>query len=125
MNFITPSTVPLQLDGWSARNTHGNGRAGHLLLPSVVVLSKRCELAGPALTDRIARVVRRQALPHATEKLVFRTGKFGDDAAVLGAGLLVLESLFEVPALKAPKFLKADSCSHGLPLELPRQQKSQ
>ncbi|RPJ62354.1 MAG: ROK family protein [Acidobacteria bacterium] len=92
----------------------------NLFNPSVVVLGKRFELAGPALTDRIARIVKRQALPHATENLVFRIGKFGDDAAVLGAGLLVLERLFEIPALKPPEFLKLDAHNQGLPLELRR-----
>jgi len=92
----------------------------NLFNPSVVVLSKRFELGGLALTDRIARIVRRQALPHATENLAFRMGKFGDDAAVLGAGLLVLESLFEIPALKPAKFLKLNSQNHSLSAELPR-----
>jgi len=92
----------------------------NLFNPSVVVLGKRFELAGPALTDRIARIVKRQALPHSTENLVFRVGKFGDDAAVLGAGLLVLEKLFEIPALKAPKFLTTDfRAQGGVSTELP------
>jgi predicted NBD/HSP70 family sugar kinase len=91
----------------------------NLFNPSVVVLGKRFELAGPALSDRVARIVKRQALPHATENLIFRVGKFGDEAAVLGAGLLVLEKLFEIPALKAPKFLTTDPKSQGLSADLP------
>jgi hypothetical protein len=71
----------------------------------VVVLGRKLELAGSALLEQIARIVKRQALPHATANIAFRFGKLGDEAGVLGAGLLVLEKLFEIPALKPPHFL--------------------
>ncbi|HXK60788.1 MAG TPA: ROK family protein [Acidobacteriota bacterium] len=80
----------------------------NLFNPQVVVLSKRLELAGDGLADRIARIVRRQALPHATMNLAFRMGKLGDEAGVLGAGLLVLEKLYQIPAIRPPRFLKPD-----------------
>jgi hypothetical protein len=71
----------------------------------MIVLDERLGLAGPALIDQITRVVRRQALVQATQDLVFRVGVLGSNAGLLGAGLLVLEELFEVPLLKPPRFL--------------------
>jgi hypothetical protein len=46
-----------------------------------------------------------QALSQATENLSIRFGELGDEAGVLGAGLLVLDGLYEIPALKPPGFL--------------------
>jgi predicted NBD/HSP70 family sugar kinase len=77
----------------------------NLFNPSVVVLGRKLELAGTSLLEQIARIVKRQALPHATADIAFRFGKLGDEAGILGAGLLVLEKLFEIPALKPPRFL--------------------
>jgi predicted NBD/HSP70 family sugar kinase len=77
----------------------------NLFNPAVVVLDSRVEMAGQALLDQIARVVRMQALSHASADLVFRFGKLGSSVGVLGAGLLITEALFEIPLLKPPRFL--------------------
>ncbi len=77
----------------------------NLFNPSLVVLDQRLELAGQPLLEQITRVVKRQALGHSTEDLLLCFGKLGREAGVLGAGLLVLERLFEVPLLKPPKFM--------------------
>ena len=77
----------------------------NLLNPSIVVLDYRLEAAGDALLDHISRVVRMQALSHATEDLVFRFGKLGSEVGILGAGLLITERIFEVPLLKPPRFI--------------------
>lgn len=77
----------------------------NLLNPSIVVLDYRLEAAGHALLDHISRVVRMQALSHATEDLVFRFGKLGSEVGILGAGLLITERIFEVPLLKPPRFI--------------------
>ncbi len=77
----------------------------NLFNPSTIVLGGLLGLAGDPLLEQITRIVRRQSLPHATENLQFRFGKLGLQAGVLGAGLLVLEKVFEIPALKPPKFL--------------------
>jgi glucokinase len=77
----------------------------NLFNPSIVVLGGLLGRAGEPLLEQISRIVRKQALPHATESLQFRFGTLGPQAGVLGAGLLVQEKLFEIPALKPPKFL--------------------
>lgn len=77
----------------------------NLLNPELVVLDPRLELAGPALLEHIVRVVKRQALRHSTDHLVFRYGRFRDEAGVLGAALIVVQELFGIPALKPPHFL--------------------
>ncbi|RPI21227.1 MAG: ROK family protein [Acidobacteria bacterium] len=83
----------------------------NLFNPALVVLGKNLASAGPDLLQQIERIVRRQALPSATEKLEFRYGTIGDEAALLGAGLLVLEEMFAIPVLKPPKFMLDE---HGL-----------
>ena len=92
----------------------------NLFNPSLVVLDKRLSLAGDLLLDQIVRTVRRQALVYSTERLEFRFAALGNEAALLGAGLMMLDSLFEVPALKPPRFLldrslqaKARRSAHG------------
>jgi N-acetylglucosamine repressor len=77
----------------------------NLFNPSLIVLDERLELAGNELLQQITRVVIRQALGNSTRCLVFRFGKLGSEAGVLGAGLLVLERLFDVPVLKPPRFM--------------------
>jgi len=77
----------------------------NLFNPALVVLGKNLAAAGPDLLQQIERIVRRQALPSATEKLEFRYGTLGDEAALLGAGLLVLDEMFAIPALKPPRFM--------------------
>jgi len=82
----------------------------NLFNPSVVVLDYRLGSAGQQLLDHIGRTVHLQALNHATEDLVFRFGKLGFEVGLLGAGLLITERVFEVPLLKAPRFM-IDSAS--------------
>jgi hypothetical protein len=62
-------------------------------------------LAGDSLLEQIVKVVRRQALHHSADGLQIRFGKLGSDASVLGAGAVVLERHFEIPALKPPWFM--------------------
>jgi len=89
----------------------------NLFNPSVVVFGGLLGLAGKSLLEQIFRIVKRQALPHATENLQFRFAKLGPQAGVLGAGLLVLEKLFEIPALKPPKFLVSAAERRRAPIE--------
>jgi predicted NBD/HSP70 family sugar kinase len=77
----------------------------NLFNPSTIVLDQRLENAGERLLDQIKRIVSCQALAHLTEDLQFHFGKLGGEANLLGAGLLILEELFEVPALKPPRFM--------------------
>jgi predicted NBD/HSP70 family sugar kinase len=77
----------------------------NLLNPSLIVLDRRLKLADPPVLDQLTRIVRMQALSQATENLSIRFGELGDEAGVLGAGLLVLDGLYEIPALKPPGFL--------------------
>jgi N-acetylglucosamine repressor len=77
----------------------------NLFNPSVIVLSSRLEMAGPRLLEQIIRIVKKQSLQYFTDSLTFRYGSLGDQAGVLGAGLMILEHLFEIPALKPPKFM--------------------
>ena len=77
----------------------------NLFDPALIVLDKHLELAGPELLDQIVRTVKMQSLAHNCEDLEFRFAKFGEDAGILGAALMVLERLFEIPALRPPKFL--------------------
>ena len=77
----------------------------NLFNPRLIVLDQRLESGGPALLEQIIRIVRLQALTYATDDLTFRLGTLGAEAGILGAGLLVLEKLFEIPALKPPRFM--------------------
>jgi predicted NBD/HSP70 family sugar kinase len=77
----------------------------NLFNPSLIVLDRRLEQAGQGLLDHIIRVVKRQALSHSTEDLEIRFAKLGEEAGVLGVGLMLLERHFEIPALKLPRFM--------------------
>jgi predicted NBD/HSP70 family sugar kinase len=77
----------------------------NVINPSVIVLDKRLELAGPGLIDQIAKIVRIQALKQSTEKLDIRFGTLDTEAAVIGMCLIILEKHFEIPALRPPWFL--------------------
>jgi predicted NBD/HSP70 family sugar kinase len=77
----------------------------NLFNPQLIVLDERLELAGPGLLEQIIRIVKRQALTYATDDLTFRLGRLGAEVGVLGAGLLVVEKLFEIPALRPPRFM--------------------
>lgn len=77
----------------------------NLFNPLLIVLDKRLGLAGQALLDQIVRIVKREALNHSTEDLVILFGTMGEEAGVLGMGLLLMERYFEIPALKPPRFM--------------------
>jgi predicted NBD/HSP70 family sugar kinase len=77
----------------------------NLFNPRLIVLDERLGLGGPGLLEQIIRVVKQQALAYATDNLVFRLGRLGTEAGILGAGLLVLEEFFEIPVLKPPRFI--------------------
>ncbi len=77
----------------------------NLFNPTVLVIDQRLKLAGEGLLDRITKVVRRQALGHATRNLTIRFGKLGNEAIVLGVGSIVLEKYFEIPVLRPPRFM--------------------
>jgi hypothetical protein len=62
-------------------------------------------LAGDSLLEQIARGVKKQALAYSTAHLEFRYATLGDDAGLLGAALNVLNRIFEIPALKPPRFM--------------------
>lgn len=77
----------------------------NLFNPSLIILDPRLKLAGNDLIDQLTRVVRMQALSLAVENLKIRFGVLGSEAGVQGACLQIVESLFEIPALKPPWFL--------------------
>jgi predicted NBD/HSP70 family sugar kinase len=90
-----------------AGNYLGLGLANlvNLFNPSVLVLDQRLSYAGEGLLEQITRVVKRQALSHSAKNLLVRFGKLGSEASVLGAGSVLLEKHFEIPALKLPRFM--------------------
>lgn len=77
----------------------------NLFNPSLVVMDRRAGLADPGLLGQVARIVKRQALAQSTEGLAFRYSELGTESGVLGVALIFLEQLFEIPALKLPKFM--------------------
>ena len=77
----------------------------NLLNPAIIVLDHRLGVAGDDFLEQLARVVKKQALGNSTANLKFLYGTLGSDAGLLGAGLNVLESVFEIPALKPPRFM--------------------
>lgn len=77
----------------------------NLFNPAIVILDKRLELAGESFLEQIAHAVKKQALGPSTAHLEFRYAKLGSDACLLGAALNVLEKIFEIPALKPPRFM--------------------
>lgn len=85
----------------------------NLFNPRLIVLDRRLKLAGPSLLDQLTRIVRMQALSQATKNLEVRFGELGEEAGVLGAGLLVLDRLYEIPALKPPGFLLNPEAAAG------------
>ena len=86
----------------------------NLFNPSLVVLDNRLALAGEGFLEQIARNVKKQALGNATANLKFTFGTLGSDAGILGAALNVLESIFEIPALKPPRFMIEGSAIDAL-----------
>ena len=77
----------------------------NLFNPSIIVLDHRLRMAGDSFLEQVTRVVKRQALGSATTNLRFSYATLGSDGGLLGAALTVLEKLFEIPALKPPRFL--------------------
>jgi predicted NBD/HSP70 family sugar kinase len=77
----------------------------NLFNPSIVVLDYRLQLAGESFLEQIARAVKKQALRQSTANLEFRYSTLGSDAGLLGAALNVLEKIFQIPALKPPRFM--------------------
>jgi len=77
----------------------------NLFNPSIVVLDSRLALAGDAFLAQIEYAVKKQALGPSTANLQFRFAELGSDACLLGAALNVLEKVFEIPALKPPRFM--------------------
>jgi hypothetical protein len=86
----------------------------NLFNPSIIVLDHRLGLAGDSLLDQIAQRVKRQALGSSTANLKFRYGTLGRDAGLLGAALNILERIFEIPALKPPRFMIESSVIDSL-----------
>lgn len=76
----------------------------NLLNPSLIVLDQNLELAGPELLEQLKRIVKLQAIDYSVRDLTFRYARLGNEAGVLGAGLLVLDWAFEIPLLSPPKF---------------------
>ncbi len=83
----------------------GIGNLVNLLDPARIVLDQRLEVCGPDFLEQLRRAIRLQALTHLTDDLVLCYGSLGEEAGVLGAGLLSLEELFAIPELKPPRFL--------------------
>lgn len=77
----------------------------NLFNPAIIVLDHRLELAGQIFLEQIARAVRKQALGNATKDLKFSYGQLGSAASLLGASLTVIERMYEIPALKPPRFM--------------------
>ena len=86
----------------------------NLFNPSIIILDHRLGLAGDSLLDQIAQRVKRQALGSSTANLKFRYGTLGRDAGLLGAALNILERIFEIPALKPPRFMIESSVIDSL-----------
>jgi predicted NBD/HSP70 family sugar kinase len=83
----------------------GLANLANLFNPSMIVLDRRLALAGQGLIDQILQIVRRQALTYVSERVELRFGRLGDEAGLLGIGLLILDRHYEIPALKPPRFL--------------------
>jgi glucokinase len=90
----------------------------NLFNPQMVVLHRSLEIAGPALLDHIARVVRRKALRRSSELLEFRYSQFQKEGGVLGVALMILEKTFEIPALRPPQFLVDAEVLNGKPAKV-------
>lgn len=77
----------------------------NLFNPSIVVLDHRLGSAGEGFLEQLTRVVKRQAVGSSTTNLKFCYGTLGSEGSLLGAALNVLERIFEIPALKPPRFM--------------------
>ncbi len=77
----------------------------NLFDPSVVVLDRRLEIAGPEFLNSIIQTMRRQSLACSMNKLQVRYGAFRNEGSLLGAAMLVIEEYFAIPVLKPPRFL--------------------
>jgi predicted NBD/HSP70 family sugar kinase len=116
---------PNKITGWTVLQAAGQGdkicaalveQAGNylgvglanlvnLFNPAVIVIDQRLNLAGQALLDQLTRTIQRKALSHSAKDLVVRFGTLGNEASLLGAGHVVVENHFEIPALKLPRFM--------------------
>jgi N-acetylglucosamine repressor len=116
---------PNKITGWTVLQAAGQGdkicaaiveQAGdylgvglanlvNLFNPAVIVIDKRLSLAGPGLLDQLTRIIQRKALNHSAKDLVVHFGTLGHEASLLGAGRVVVENYFEIPALKLPRFM--------------------
>lgn len=89
----------------------------NLFNPSLIVLDQCMEMAGKDLLEGIIRIVKMRALTRSTDDLVFQIGKLGIEGATVGAGLVVLEDLFEVPMFRPPRYLiEEDEATAGAQL---------
>jgi predicted NBD/HSP70 family sugar kinase len=77
----------------------------NLFNPAELVIDKRLALAGRDLLEEIIKTVRRKALSDSVRNLVIRFGSVDDEAGALGAARMVLDTYFEIPALKPPRFM--------------------
>jgi predicted NBD/HSP70 family sugar kinase len=83
----------------------GIANAVNLFNPSLVVLDGRLKAAGQRFLEQVTQIVKWQALSLSTHGLELRFGELGPEAGVLGVALMVIQGLFEIPALKLPRFM--------------------
>ena len=92
----------------------------NLFNPAVVVFDRNLEPGGNILLEEISRVVRGHALTSSSADMPLRFGTIGEEAGILGIGLLVLEKHFEIPGLRLPNFMIDDtSFQRGHPIPVP------
>lgn len=77
----------------------------NLFNPSVVVLDKMLESGGKLLLDQITRVIKSYALANFTSTMALRFSRLGEEAGILGLGLVVLKNHFETPVMHPLKHL--------------------
>jgi predicted NBD/HSP70 family sugar kinase len=77
----------------------------NLFNPEMVVFNWRFGQVAELLLDTIKRIIQRQALAVATRDLKLAVSKIGEEAGALGAAVMVLDKVFEIPQLSMPEFM--------------------
>jgi glucokinase-like ROK family protein len=83
----------------------GIAAAINLFNPEMVIFDSRLGKASELMLEPAMKVIQRQALAVATRGLKLEVSKMGEEAGALGAAVLVLDQMFEIPQLEVPEFM--------------------
>ncbi len=78
----------------------------NLFNPEMVVFDSKLGLVSELMLETVKRVIQRQALAVATRDLKIGVSTLGEEAGALGAAVMVLDKVFEIPQRTVPEFVE-------------------